>query len=121
MRALARRFAPDVEVYLRRRIYPLPESDVDDLVQSVFIVAWRRPDAIPEGDELPWLIGAERIGSRTSLLASLGGARRPPDRRRPRSQAGSRRNATESSSIEIPRGPSSRFRGNRVNANAKRT
>jgi RNA polymerase sigma-70 factor (ECF subfamily) len=57
---LARRYAPDVDVYLRRRMYPLPESDVDDLVQSVFIVAWRRLDLIPEGDELPWLIGVAR-------------------------------------------------------------
>lgn len=59
-RVLAHRFAPDVGAYLRRRSYPLPEGDIEELLQSVFLVAWRRLDDMPAGKELPWLISAAR-------------------------------------------------------------
>jgi len=41
--------------YARRRV---PAADLDDVVAEAFTVAWRRLDAIPEGDgALPWLYG----------------------------------------------------------------
>jgi RNA polymerase sigma-70 factor (ECF subfamily) len=59
-RVLAHRFAPDVGAFLRRRSYPLSEADVEELLQSVFVVAWRRLDDMPVDKELPWLISAAR-------------------------------------------------------------
>ena len=45
-------------VYCYRR---LPRDDVQDAVAEVFLVAWRRSDHAPEGDEtLPWLYGVAR-------------------------------------------------------------
>lgn len=47
-----------VWVYCYRR---LPRDDVQDAVAEVFLVAWRRIDQAPEGDEtLPWLYGVAR-------------------------------------------------------------
>jgi DNA-directed RNA polymerase specialized sigma24 family protein len=33
--------------YLRRRLYPLSPSDLDDLVEETMIVVWRRIDSVP--------------------------------------------------------------------------
>ncbi len=47
-----------VWVYCYRR---LPRDDVQDAVAEVFLVAWRRIDKAPEGDEtLLWLYGVAR-------------------------------------------------------------
>ncbi len=59
-RALARRVVPEVGLYLRRRLFPLPVADLDDLVEEVLIVLWRRFDDVPAGGEVPWAIGVAR-------------------------------------------------------------
>ena len=47
--------------YLRRRLYPLTDADLDDLVEETLLVCWRRLDDLPEGaGELPWVIGVAR-------------------------------------------------------------
>ena len=57
---LARDHSPAIGNYLRRRMYPLSTSDLDDLVEETLIIAWRRRESIPEGAELPWMIGVAR-------------------------------------------------------------
>jgi RNA polymerase sigma factor (sigma-70 family) len=67
-----------VGAYARRR---LGEQDADDVVAETFLVAWRRLDEIPPGDEtLPWLYGVARrivsqgrrtVRRRDRLLARL--------------------------------------------------
>ncbi len=48
----------DVRNYCRRR---LPTTDVDDAVADVFVVAWRKIDALPGPAEVrPWLFGVAR-------------------------------------------------------------
>jgi len=59
-RAIADEATPAIGAYIRRRIYPLNASDVDDLVEEVLFIAWRRLDDIPSGAEVPWLIGVAR-------------------------------------------------------------
>lgn len=59
-RAIADEATPAVGAYIRRRIYPLSHSDVDDLIEEVLIIAWRRLEDIPKGAEVPWLIGVAR-------------------------------------------------------------
>jgi RNA polymerase sigma-70 factor (ECF subfamily) len=79
-RTIVRDHSPAIGSYLRRRLYPLSSSDLDDLVEETLIVAWKRRDAIPADAELPWLIGVARNVlrnahraryRRTSLEASL--------------------------------------------------
>ena len=49
------RFARPIQAYCARRT---PGSQVADAVSDIFLVAWRRIDQIPAGDEaLPWLYG----------------------------------------------------------------
>ena len=48
----------EVQRYCVRR---LNASDANDATSEVFLVVWRRIDAVPTGDEtLPWLIGVAR-------------------------------------------------------------
>lgn len=77
---LARSYSGDVANYLRRRMYPLSPSELDDLVEEVLIVVWRRIDAVPADAELPWMIGVARNvlnnarrshGRRETMTASL--------------------------------------------------
>ncbi|NNN00769.1 MAG: sigma-70 family RNA polymerase sigma factor [Acidimicrobiaceae bacterium] len=58
--SLVRVHSPAVGNYLRRRLYPLTRSDLDDLVEETFIVVWRRIDDIPPQAELAWIIGVAR-------------------------------------------------------------
>ena len=46
--------------YLRRRLYPLSASDLDDLVEETFVVVWRRLDDVPADAEVAWVIGVAR-------------------------------------------------------------
>ena len=50
----------DVANYLRRRLYPLTPSDLDDLVEETMLVVWRRLDRVPVDAELPWMLGVAR-------------------------------------------------------------
>ena len=59
-RAVADEATPAIGAYIRRRIYPLSHSDIDDLIEEVLIIAWRRLEDIPKGAEVPWLIGVAR-------------------------------------------------------------
>jgi RNA polymerase sigma-70 factor (ECF subfamily) len=66
--ALFRAQYPAVARYVRRRAEP---ANVDDLVNEVFLVAWRRLDQVP-GDPGPWLLGV----ARNVLGTYIRGARR---------------------------------------------
>jgi RNA polymerase sigma-70 factor (ECF subfamily) len=57
---LVHEHSPAVGNYLRRRLYPLSTSDLDDLVEETMIVVWRRLDSVPEDAELPWMLGVAR-------------------------------------------------------------
>jgi RNA polymerase sigma-70 factor (ECF subfamily) len=57
---LVREHTPAVGNYLRRRLYPLTTSDLDDLVEETMIVVWRRLDSVPNDAELPWMLGVAR-------------------------------------------------------------
>ncbi len=59
-RAIIDAATPSIGAYVQRRIYPLSASDVDDVVEEVLIIAWRRLDDIPATAEIPWLIGVAR-------------------------------------------------------------
>lgn len=49
------RFHPQVYAYCRRRTR---DDDVQDAVAETFLIAWRKTDDIPSGDQaLPWLYG----------------------------------------------------------------
>jgi RNA polymerase sigma-70 factor, ECF subfamily len=74
LRSLARDFTPQVASYLYRRAYPLTTAEIDDLVEEVLVIVWRRLDDVPEGAELPWMIGVARN--------VLNNARRKHSRRR---------------------------------------
>jgi len=66
-RAVANAVTPHVASYLARRMYPLAKDDLDDLVEEVLIVAWRRLDDIPAGAEIPWLIAVARNVRRNAV------------------------------------------------------
>jgi RNA polymerase sigma-70 factor, ECF subfamily len=55
---LVRTSSPAVAGFLRRRLFPLPVAELDDLMSEVFLVAWRREN-LPE-DPIPFLIGVSR-------------------------------------------------------------
>lgn len=56
--ALYRAQAPRVLAYLNRRVAP---QDAPDLLAETFLVAWRRRDAVPPGDQaIPWLFVVAR-------------------------------------------------------------
>jgi RNA polymerase sigma-70 factor (ECF subfamily) len=59
-RTIAQEATPIVGAYLQRRIYPLSQSDVDDLVEETLIIAWRRLDDIPEEAPIAWMVGVAR-------------------------------------------------------------
>src|SRR5690348_5664901 len=47
-----------IAAYARRRVAP---SEAEDVVADTFLVAWRRFDDAPSGDQtLPWLYGVAR-------------------------------------------------------------
>lgn len=52
--ALFRATYPAVRRYAFHRA--ITGSDADDLVAETYVVAWRRLDAVPEDDPLPWLL-----------------------------------------------------------------
>jgi len=60
LRDLARLATPAVSSFLARRAYPLSNADIDDLVEEVLVVTWRRLDDVPEGAEIAWMIGVAR-------------------------------------------------------------
>ena len=74
LRALSARAVPEVAAYLARRRYPLSSTDVEDLVEEVLEIAWRRLDDIPPEAEVAWMIGVARN--------VLNNARRKNSRRR---------------------------------------
>ncbi|GAB6902598.1 RNA polymerase sigma factor [Kineosporia succinea] len=47
----------DLSRFVRRRV---PPSDAEDIVATVFAVAWRRLDDVPDQHERPWLFGVAR-------------------------------------------------------------
>lgn len=57
---LVREHSSAVGNYLRRRLYPLSPSDLDDLVEETFVVVWRRLDRVPPDAELAWTLGVAR-------------------------------------------------------------
>jgi RNA polymerase sigma-70 factor, ECF subfamily len=65
---LFRAHYPAVAAYVRRRVEP---GLVDDLVNEVFLVAWRRLDQVPQ-DPRPWLLGV----AHNVLGTHIRGARR---------------------------------------------
>jgi RNA polymerase sigma factor (sigma-70 family) len=86
-RELVRENTPAVAAYLRRRLYPLPNAALDDLIQEVLIIAWRRIDRAPQGAEGAWMIqvahnvlnNSWRAHSRRSKMElSLRGAQAAP-------------------------------------------
>ena len=72
--------------YCYRRLHP---DRADDAASNVFVVAWRKIDQMPDGDQtLPWLYGVARNEVRTSrrslrrstaLWAKVNGQPRYPD------------------------------------------
>jgi len=54
--ALFRQHAARVHAYARRHVEP---SQCDDVVSETFLVAWRRPDQVPD-EPLPWLLVVAR-------------------------------------------------------------
>ena len=59
-RELALLGMPAIANYARRRLYPLGPQALDDVVEEVLSVAWRRRADIPEGAEIAWLIGVTK-------------------------------------------------------------
>lgn len=57
LEALFTSYGRDVLAYARRRI---DVATADDVLDEVFVVAWRRLEEIPAGDPLPWLLACAR-------------------------------------------------------------
>jgi RNA polymerase sigma-70 factor (ECF subfamily) len=58
------RYFDAITRYCLRRLQP---DNADDAASSVFVVAWRKIDQMPDGDQtLPWLYGVARNEVRTS-------------------------------------------------------
>ena len=53
--------------YARRRV---DRGTADDVVAEIFLVAWRRRDAVPSGHERPWLYGIARNVIRNSARSA---------------------------------------------------
>jgi RNA polymerase sigma-70 factor (ECF subfamily) len=66
-RATAAVVTPAVAAYLARRQYPMSKTDLEDLVEEVLIIVWRRLDDIPQGAEIPWSIGVARNVRRNAV------------------------------------------------------
>ena len=60
LRRLAEEHVPAVSAYLRRRLYPLPNQDLDDLIEQTLIAVWRRLEDCPPDAERAWMIGIAR-------------------------------------------------------------
>ena len=71
LRRLATELSPAIANYLRRRLYPLGDGDLDDLVEETFLVIWRRIDDVPPDAELAWSLGVARNVLRNSKRARL--------------------------------------------------
>lgn len=56
-RSLVASHAPAVARFVRRRMRP---DDCDDIVNDVFLTAWRRFDEVPSDHERAWLYGVAR-------------------------------------------------------------
>lgn len=75
-----------VSRYCHRRLHP---DDANETAAEVFVVAWKKIDQVPEGDEaLPWLYGVARnevsrarrsAARRSALRTKLAGQARHPD------------------------------------------
>jgi RNA polymerase sigma-70 factor (ECF subfamily) len=57
LEALYAAYAAAVHAYARRRVDP---AAAEDVVADTFLVAWRRLDALPAADPLPWLLATAR-------------------------------------------------------------
>jgi RNA polymerase sigma-70 factor (ECF subfamily) len=57
LEALYAAHAAAVHAYARRRVDP---AAAEDVVADTFLVAWRRLDALPVADPLPWLLATAR-------------------------------------------------------------
>jgi RNA polymerase sigma-70 factor, ECF subfamily len=69
-RALVQEHVPTLTAYLRRRLYPLGTSELDDVVEETLIVAWRQLDRIPSAAPAPYLIGIGRNVLRNAQRAA---------------------------------------------------
>lgn len=67
---LVREHSPAVGNYLRRRLYPLTDADLDDLVEETFLVVWRRLESVPRDAELAWTLGVARNVLRNARRAT---------------------------------------------------
>ena len=64
---VAGRVTPSVASYLARRMYPLSLSELDDLIEEVLLILWRRIDQVPSDAEIPWAIGVARNVRRNAV------------------------------------------------------
>jgi len=66
-RELAGRITAPVAAYLARRLYPLSSAELDDLVEEVLVIVWRRQESIPADAEIAWAIGVARNVRRNAV------------------------------------------------------
>jgi len=60
LRELATDHVAAIAAFLRHRRYPLPEAELDDLIEETLVATWRRLEDCPEGAERAWMIGIAR-------------------------------------------------------------